>query len=474
MPGASAVPPRPLLPLRKLALLFFPLALALQISIWTNPGWFNHDELQLLDRFVLGEWTRPPWTPLLETAGGGFHRPLAWNLEVLLLWAGGASPPLVHLAAALETALAGWLCLLLALRLGLSPLPSLLAGLLFACGPTAARATAWTMGIFDRSWTLFALASLCLLPWTEKGPRMGTGRALLVGLGLLGALLCKETAIVLLPLFLVLALALHRSGRVRGRATVVLAACLFALGLWFWRTRFSSLHVLAEGDSREFGYRVAFGSNLAANLFDYLAFPFALGSDSLANLRALAPFPARIAAAAAMLLAAFLLLTRRGPIEALGFAAAFALPLVPVLPLHKVEGQYLYPAGVGLALALGRLVRERGATAVLALLLSLVLVLQGQRILTSIREDGRTMAALLEDLGDLARRKAREGRLEIPVRIRAAEASRDWVLDRALVGRRQAGGVLLADLARIRPGESAPEGALLYLFTREGRLRPLP
>lgn len=182
----------------------------------------------LSDDFVIESWARAGH---LLGDEGWFARPL-----VVVLWKGvfatdGGARTLHALNVALH-AINGVLVVALARRVGADLAGAAAAGIVFVLWPTQIEPVFWTAGMFDVLMTTGVLAAL-LLTAPGAGVRQLAAGLLLVA----GALLSKETAVVLPALWLICYAPrpfLDRSRRVH--AIVGVAALAAACGLYFvWR-----------------------------------------------------------------------------------------------------------------------------------------------------------------------------------------------------------------------------------------------
>lgn len=319
-----------------------------------------------------------------ETVDAGLYRPLS-------LLSFGVNRALTdssfgfHLTNDLLHAAAAVLTLLLARSLGLSPLGSLAAGLLFALHPAQSESVNALVGRGEILAYLFAAGSLLLYRRRAHPAWVGTTFLL--------ALLAKESAAFALPLFVFLG----RDGvpeRFRGLVPLVAASAVYA-----------ALRVAALGSFGIAGREIGFLDNPLASstilerliaapvlFLHYLrlvVWPRVLSADYSYDQ---IPLPdgildLRVLLGIASMAALGVLATRRGPLKTA--AIAFALPLLGFLhllfPLGTIFAErLLYLPMLGVALAFGtgtELMRERSLeTSVSAL--ALVLLLFGARVWT--------------------------------------------------------------------------------------------
>lgn len=265
-------------------------------------------------------------------AGTGFYRPLmALSLSIDAALGGG--PWLFHLVTLLWHAAASWLCALAAECLGLSRRAAFWAGLLFAVHPVTALVAG---AIAFRSEAMIAVALFGVVIWHTRGKPWAAAAALFAGA------LCKETALVLGPLFVVGLELSAGPARARPLAT--------RLGCWA---------IEALGLGLALGLRVAFAPAWRAPAWDFTldqAFGTRLAALSKSTWTLLWPVQGKIcdafsvtsATAPAALVGLCLLLTlswlgyrRRGPALLLLLALLPSLQLVPVMRWWSPHYLYL-------------------------------------------------------------------------------------------------------------------------------------
>lgn len=181
----------------------------------------------LSDDFVLrqwamtGDWAGVDWD---------YFRPLPLALWWIVL-AVGEWPALHALNVAIHAINSGLVALIVGGWYGVRA--ATVSGLVFALLPTSTEAVVWAAGVFDLTSTFFAL--LAVVMWV--GMRGSALRTVALSACCVAALLAKESAIALLPLFAVLsAFACARNGRDVGRQSRVWASVITATALvLFWR-----------------------------------------------------------------------------------------------------------------------------------------------------------------------------------------------------------------------------------------------
>ncbi len=185
--------------------------------------WLDHAHLE--QRLALADLGDLPSLLSGGFAGTGFYRPLM-GLSLSLDAAFGGSPWLFHTVTLAWHAGAAIMVVLAARALGLGTAAGLLGGLIFAVHPLTSLVAG---AIAFRSEAMLAVALLALVVCHLRGARWGAA------LSLVAAGLCKETGLVLGPLFVVALELSARSGQLPTvrpplRRTVFVAEVL-ALGL---------------------------------------------------------------------------------------------------------------------------------------------------------------------------------------------------------------------------------------------------
>lgn len=292
----------------------------------------------------------PPATPY------DYFRPLYMATYWLdrTLW--GAAPFFFHLTNLLLIAACAALVVIVARRLTGDPALAGAAGLLFALHPYHVENAAWIAVRGDPLYSILLLLSLWVYDrW--RGRARGIPLAALVFFA--AALLAKETAIVLLPLLIVLALV--DPSRRPGRAELVRGLLPFAL------VAAAHLFVLRPLVLAGPGRTLTPGSGLG---WIKHAFGFAVAAVIPVDGEILAAHPAVYGGGAALVLGILLLLAlREGAGRLPRFAAAAAL-LFAVLLAPSIVGfqeRYLYLPAAASCLLLATLLRaQRKPIAILA------------------------------------------------------------------------------------------------------------
>jgi hypothetical protein len=288
-----------------------------------------------------------PWDP-------GVDRLLSTRAWFETTWAlFGPNPIGYHALALVLHAVNAVLVHRIALALGSSPLAGLYAACLFVASPAAFTPLHWISGTQELLYALFALlAGLAALAPTER-------RAWLALPAGAAALLCKLSALVVLPT-LALVLPVPRRRRIVLGAGGVLLAILIVGIDELARPAGSPEPILPAGGglfaSRPEGhpYETAFGANLVYTLLGFSAWTVRLWDaypDHAAELKP-ALWPWGLVLPLALAAAAVLRPGWRGPI--LRAASASVLLLAPALPLVRHSRlNYLYLPLVPLFLLAG-------------------------------------------------------------------------------------------------------------------------
>ncbi len=379
----------------RLALAF---ALSLITAVTFSPslwGEFVYDDVLLVGdapatqsiSAALAHWMEPFWA--FDDPDAAFQRGLWRPMTSLALATGraaaGGDPFGFHLVSIVLHVLATLACFRLAARLLQRTTGSAvraewaaaIVALLFALHPAQVESVAWISAVNDPAWGLFGLLALWRYDVAAGDGKAPLGAALLALL----ALMCKETAVVLFPAFLLLDFAAGR--RLDAVRTTLLAAPLV---LWYV-ARVLVFEGVDAGIFREHGdfqmsaaRALSFRLELLGGFLETTFWP----TDSRV-FRAVHPVlpedSTAIATASLWVLGvgvAAILLWRRGVL--LG-AAGLALLVVATLPivatparagLFPLSDRYLYLGLFGAALALtAGLARARSVLPLLALGLAL-------------------------------------------------------------------------------------------------------
>jgi len=193
----------------------------------SNPGYFSHDELQWGARADVAHWRDLPWQAWTDFTAFQ-HRPLTFNLWLLIAYAWFEQPALMHLlwvAMGLFNAALLFGCLK---QLRATTLQSLGGAAAFAISPFAIYAHGWTATLADLLWLAAALA---LLQSVLRLPTESRWRAAFIALVFTSiGLLAKEAALAIAPLLLFAWLVSGRQPRLR--AALMASGAVTAGYLW--------------------------------------------------------------------------------------------------------------------------------------------------------------------------------------------------------------------------------------------------
>ncbi|MFH1468965.1 MAG: hypothetical protein ABIO70_31555 [Pseudomonadota bacterium] len=313
-------------------------------------------------------FTQDLWA--LADGGGasGYYRPLMGLSLAVDRALFGLAPAGYHLHSLAWHLLAVFALHRLLLRLA-KPLPALLGAALFALHPLQSEAVLWIAARNDAMAAALLLTALGLLEPPDPGRR----RLALAALAALGAVLSKESAL-LMPLFLLL-LDLGRFGRLRGWTRH--AVLWGAVGVHVALRGLAGVNAAAAPSA--LGWHVLRWKALPvlATIGDLLAWPWPLSVGRDLESLAIAPVPLVLGLCVCALLPLLLLLPRGGrrlALTGLGWAALGAAPSVLALADKALFGErylYLSMAGLGLAVAAATGAWAARAPAKSALLLAL-------------------------------------------------------------------------------------------------------
>jgi hypothetical protein len=332
----------------------------------TNPGFYNHDELDLLRSPPTDPWWR--WQVFTD-ASGIFYRPLGYIVFVAELAFSSGNAWIAHTIGVLHHLVNFVMLGILLGRLGLPRRVAVMTVL-----PSTVPAVAWVAGTYDLSALTFLCgAALALL---------SHGRACLLAVPIyLLALLCKESAVTfVVGAALIAWRRRHDQERLAVFAafgTIALTAAAFTL----WRMTYGA----ASAD-----YSLSISLTSALRFLQYAAFLFAIDKVD----------PGAVSGASWLGLlgtCALAVCAWRGSRQWLmAGVACGAAALLPVSLIPKVEGHYLYLATPGILLIIAAALRDRSRTvrATLSVLL-VVSIAHSFRIAMCYR----TLGAAMNNLG---------------------------------------------------------------------------
>lgn len=339
----------------KVVLLLVVVAMIANLLTLLNPGFFSHDEWQRLDHIKLHGFADFVTQYGAVKAGPDFGfpvRPIGFLHQGFAALFMEEQPFVAHLLDVIlhgVCVLALWWMLQQSLLRGRH---ALVAALVFAVSPLAAFSTAWVGASFDRLYVLFALlAGAGMLRIVYRG--VSWFNLGLLSIGCVGAMLSKETA-VMLPSALLLGLLAIRLTDSRG----------VRVGTAFGILALASIPVVAYLVVRLPALQASFGGHAGAydpskgsldgNIYLYFAQPFLIQAVELVS----AVFiPKWIWFCAAMLhvLLVLGLVLRRGVIAAVLYLAGYFVFLLPVIPVSIVGAHYLYGSGIAFSIGMALL-----------------------------------------------------------------------------------------------------------------------
>lgn len=333
------------------------LALVANVFTLLNPGFFNHDEWQRLDHIRADGIASYIAQYGVLKAGPDFGfpvRPIGFLQQGLSALFMQDAPFVAHL---MDVVLHTACCLALWWLLQASPMRgrrATIAAMVFAVSPLAVFSTAWVGASFDRWYVLFALVAGGGL--TRIAYRGLTARnVVLLMAGSIGAVLGKETAVMLPVALLLGAIVLTTLGGAARRPGPLIAALALA-----------SLPVLAYLAVRLPALQASFGGHPGVDAYDpgkgsivdnallYFAQPFLLPAVELVSAVFIPRWMWCVAASLHGLLVVALV-RRSGPSGGVLYLAGYFVFLVPVLPLPNIGAHYLYGSGVVFAIGMSLL-----------------------------------------------------------------------------------------------------------------------
>lgn len=441
------------------------------LLVIANPGFYSHDEWQKADFVREHGWTAFARAYGVVAAGPEFGtpvRPIGFLQQGLsALWMTRA-PVVPHLLDVVMHALAvvGLWFVLRAARI--AEVRARLAALVFALSPLAAMATAWVAASFDHWYVLFFLVAA--FGWLRAMQRGGWLPLAWITLGSAGAILSKETAMVLPGALLLLAWVQWRRGEALpppSRAAAMLA-CAAVPVLVYLAIRWPALQAtLASGG----GPYAPSPARMPGNALLYFAYPFVPGGVETITVRLLPRWQFLFGLGLhAGLLA--LLWRRVGGWWMLAYVAGYFVFLLPVLMLPITGAHYLYGPGIAFSLAwaavlaptgasrAGDLGRFRGGAIVGAVVLA-ALGMRSVWIQQAVYSEGRCQSEFIASYEPMAEAAVAAGARRLV--LEAAPGARDYVATKALFGRPQFGPEGRWPTVRDASAVQAGDGRLLML-----------
>lgn len=366
----------------------------LQFMLWTNPGYYSHDELQWAYFASAPTLGQVPWASFTDVATFQY-RPVTFNLWLLLSRALFDSPMLFHvLYVGVGTINAVLLAQLLRALPGVSRGQAVAAAVVFVLAPYTAYIHGWIATLADLIWGgcgLWAAVHLARRRQPTGEVDIGLPSLLLVFVLTAIALLAKEAAVVL-PGFALLAWMVD--ARRRAWLAVLLAS---ALPVAIYLALRLSVILYAPRSTSTYDWSLA---AIPERVLDYLGFPFVNRSLEV-SVMVQHPYAFRLKWAACMGLV-WAAIAWRSPRVAVFTVLGMLGSLAPVLILNMSANQYCYvfsavlAGGIAVAWPTMRW-PARGLVAVLVVVQSL----HGIQIQREMRIVGKRAAVFLPAVTDL-------------------------------------------------------------------------
>ncbi len=421
------------------------LALASHFLVLANPGYFSHDEWQKAD-FVRDHGIKAFAQAYGQVVAGpdfGYPvRPVGFLQQGLSgAWMTRA-PVVAHLLDVLLHAAIVLLFWRFLLAAGVRARQAVVAAAVLCISPLGTLSTGWVAASFDRWYVLFALVAAW--GWLRAGRGQDAGLAWLgvIALGSAGAILSKETAVVLPLALLVLSWALSRAKQARPspRALLWMLVSASLPIAAYLLVRWPAL--LATLASEAGPYSLA-PAKLPGNALLYFAYPF-FPSAVESGVVSLLPRWQMVLALVMHAGLLVLLWRRLGMAWCLAYVAGYFVFLLPVLMLPATGAHYLYGAGPAFALAAAFALTPAEPTSgqvagwrpgwVLALGL-VFLFGRSVYIQQSMYSEGKCQSEFLASYEPMAEAEVSAGAHRLV--LAAAPGTRDYVATKVLFGRSQ-------------------------------------
>jgi hypothetical protein len=430
------------------------LLLLLQLPLIVNPGYLSFDELQWWARADVPAFSDLPWRAWTDWRTFQY-RPLTFNLWLVLAHALAARAFAMHAVFVVLGTVNALLLAACVRAFGAERNTAAVAAVAFVLSPYVAYTHGWTGTLADLLVLLFGLLGTLALLALERAPTrartVAFALALLTLLTLL-ALLAKESAIVLPPLWAIIALARqpNRLPLLAGPAALIVTGYLILRlpALWF-----------TEAGAAGYAWTLA---NVPERLAEYALFPwlpplFEVGPSLGRSLL-------RLGLAGSCVGAVVLALLYTHWRIAAAWTLVCMIAFLPVLVLAHSFDQYAYlasAAGIGVVACSWRRC-ARGARGLL-FVAGAIACLHGAQIMLRMREVG---AIEQRFHGELVAAIANHTQ---PLRVRAARAADAWMLERWVDNVPSYRGAALA--GRVAIGDAVP-GAVALIMQPDGGLTP--
>jgi hypothetical protein len=447
-PATATLAPR--FPDRDVALPWLAVVLLLlQLPLIVNPGYLSFDELQWWARADVPAFADLPWRAWSDWRSFQY-RPLTFNLWLVLAHALAAHAYAMHAAFVVLGTINALLLAACVRIFGAERNTAAVAAVAFVLSPSVAYTHGWTGTLAALLVLLFGLLGTLALLAAEHAPTRA--RAVVLALLTLLALLAKESAIVLPPLWAIIALARQprRLPLLAVPAALIVAGYLILRlpALWF-----------TEAGSAGYAWTLA---SVPARVAEYALFPwlpplFEVGPSLGRSLL-------RLGLAGSCVGAVVLALLRTHWHLAAAWALVCTIALVPVLVLAHSFDQYAYVASAGGIGVVASAWRRCGPGArSLLFAAGAIACLHGAQVMLRMREVG---AIEQRFHGELVAAIANHAQ---PLRVDTARAADVWMLERWVGNVPSYRGTALA--GRVTVGAAIPDTVAL-IMQPDGGLTP--
>jgi hypothetical protein len=427
------------------------LLLLLQLPLIVNPGYLSFDELQWWARADVPAFADLPWRAWSDWRSFQY-RPLTFNLWLVLAHALAAHAYVMHAVFVVLGTVNALLLAACVRAFGAERNTAAVAAVAFVLSPYVAYTHGWTGTLADLLVLLFGLVGTLMLLAPKRVPTRARAVAFVLALLTLLALLAKESAIVLPPLWAIIALARQprRLPLLAVPAALIVASYLILRlpALWF-----------TEASSAGYAWTLA---NVPARVAEYALFPwlpplFEVGPSLGRSLP-------RLGLAGSCVGAVVLALLQTHWHLAAAWALVCTIALAPVLVLAHSFDQYAYvasAAGIGVVACAWRQCGP-GARGLL-FAAGAIACLHGAQIMLRMREVGAIEQRFHTELVAAIANHAQ------PLRVDTARAADAWMLERWVGNVPSYRGTALA--GRVTTGAAMPD-AVALIMQPNGALTP--
>lgn len=323
-----------------------------------NPGYYSHDELQKLDDILqhgyLSYFQR--YTEVKSGPHFGFPvRPFSFFIQGLHAFFINDYPIVVHIFGVLSHILNGCLFYVLLRCFDVQKQRALLACLIFIINPMNMLAVGWSAALMDRWYVCFGLLSLVGSYFFIY--RRNVVGLLLVIVGASGAILSKETALILPALLLIFVFRDGLPVLKKPRFWLVSVAWFIPILIFLW-VRFPAIVNTFSGSAGPAAYGASV-SNVFPNMLVYFSFPLIFNMVDLQEWRSFSPFIQYISAILHLFVLVLLGL-KLGFKYSLYYMVGFFIFLMPVLLIANQGSHYLYGSSLTLSLGVSFLFKSDG------------------------------------------------------------------------------------------------------------------